>query len=73
MRSNITQWLTAAVAAAFSLFGAGPAVALNVGDAAPDFKAPSALDGKVVTFSLKDALGKHTVVLYFFPQAFTSG
>jgi thioredoxin-dependent peroxiredoxin len=51
----------------------GPARALAVGDAAPDFTADSALDGKVVKFSLKDALAKHAVVLYFFPKAFTTG
>jgi peroxiredoxin Q/BCP len=52
---------------------AGQARALDVGDAAPDFTADSALAGKTVTFSLKDELAKHAVVLYFFPKAFTSG
>jgi peroxiredoxin Q/BCP len=52
---------------------AAPARALGVGDAAPDFTADSALAGKVVKFSLKDALAKHAVVLYFFPKAFTAG
>jgi hypothetical protein len=52
---------------------AGRARALEVGDAAPDFTADSALAGKTVKFSLKDELAKHAIVLYFFPKAFTSG
>ncbi|HEV2037200.1 MAG TPA: hypothetical protein VGQ96_01225 [Candidatus Eremiobacteraceae bacterium] len=73
MRLNPTQLLSAALAAAFSLFGAAPAVDLHPGDAAPDFKAQSVLDGKTVEFHLKDALSKHAVVLYFFPKAFSAG
>ena len=42
---------------------------LNVGDAAPDFKLPGS-DGK--THSLSDYKGK-TVVLAWFPKAFTGG
>lgn len=52
---------------------AAPARALNVGDAAPDFTANSVVAGKAVKFSLKDALAKHAIVLYFFPKAFTTG
>ena len=73
MSLNITRQLTAALAALFALFGAAPAVALNAGDTAPDFTAPSVLGGKTVDFHLKDALAKHAVVLYFFPKAFTAG
>lgn len=47
--------------------------ALKPGDAAPDFTAQAALDGKDYTFSLADALKKGPVVLYFFPKAFTTG
>ncbi|MCA0250277.1 MAG: peroxiredoxin [Proteobacteria bacterium] len=47
--------------------------ALKPGDAAPDFTAQAALDGKDYTFSLSDALKKGPVVLYFFPKAFTTG
>jgi thioredoxin-dependent peroxiredoxin len=70
------SWLAAAgvTIAALAVFVlATPARALSVGDAAPDFTADSALNGKVVKFSLKDALAQHAVVLYFFPKAFTSG
>ena len=42
---------------------------LNVGDRAPDFKLPGS-DGK--THSLADYKGK-TVVLAWFPKAFTGG
>ena len=43
---------------------------LKVGDAAPDFSLPAST-GKTV--KLSDYLGKHTVVLAFFPKAFTGG
>jgi len=43
---------------------------LKVGDAAPDFTLPSTEGGKV---HLADYLGKGTVVLAFFPAAFTGG
>ena len=42
---------------------------LKVGDKAPDFKLPAS-DGK--TYSLADLKG-HTVVLAWFPKAFTGG
>lgn len=44
--------------------------ALKVGDAAPDFSLPAST-GKTV--KLSDYLGKKTVVLAFFPKAFTGG
>jgi peroxiredoxin len=47
--------------------------ALKEGDAAPVFKAPAALAGKEFTFSLKDALAKGPVVVYFYPSAYTQG
>jgi thioredoxin-dependent peroxiredoxin len=47
--------------------------ALNVGDAAPDFKTEASLAGKEFTFSLKDALKKGPVVVYFYPSAYTGG
>lgn len=46
-----------------------PAVELKVGDAAPAFSLPGS-DGK--THSLADSKGK-TVVLAWFPKAFTAG
>lgn len=47
--------------------------ALKQGDAAPDFSTPASLDGKEFAFSLKDALKKGPVVVYFYPSAYTGG
>ena len=47
--------------------------ALKQGDKAPDFSAKASLAGKEFTFSLKDALKKGPVVVYFYPSAFTGG
>ena len=47
--------------------------ALKVGDTAPDFSTQVSLAGKAMPFSLKDALKKGPVVLYFYPAAFTTG
>ncbi len=47
--------------------------ALNSGDAAPDFRAQASLAGKSFEFSLKDALKKGPVVVYFYPSAYTKG
>ncbi|HTK35695.1 MAG TPA: peroxiredoxin [Caulobacteraceae bacterium] len=57
-----------------SLALAAPAfAALKAGAVAPDFTTKAALGGQEMTFSLKDALKKGPVVLYFFPAAFTPG
>ena len=56
------------------LLSAAPALAaLPVGAAAPDFATQGALAGKPFSFTLKQALKKGPVVLYFYPKAFTSG
>lgn len=47
--------------------------ALQQGDIAPDFKTQASLAGKEFTFSLRDALKKGPVVVYFYPAAFTGG
>ena len=47
--------------------------ALKEGDTAPDFKAQASLAGKTFSFSLKDALKKGPVVVYFYPSAYTNG
>lgn len=49
------------------------AATLAVGAAAPDFTATASLAGKDSTFSLKQALAKGPVVVYFFPAAYTGG
>jgi peroxiredoxin len=47
--------------------------ALHEGDSAPDFKTQASLAGKAFNFSLKDALKKGPVVVYFYPSAYTGG
>ena len=51
-----------------------PAIAaLAPGASAPDFTATASLAGKDFRFSLKQALAKGPVVVYFYPAAFTQG
>jgi peroxiredoxin Q/BCP len=50
--------------------GAPPSSTLKVGDKAPDFTLSSTDGGKV---HLADLIGKTTIVLAFFPAAFTGG
>jgi thioredoxin-dependent peroxiredoxin len=47
--------------------------ALQVTQPAPDFSAQASLAGKAFTFSLKQALKKGPVVVYFYPSAYTGG
>lgn len=47
--------------------------ALEPGDMAPSFEAKASLNGKAFDFSLKDALAKGPVVVYFYPSAYTQG
>ena len=47
--------------------------ALKAGDSAPEFTAQASLAGKDFTYSLKDALKKGPVVVYFYPSAYTGG
>jgi thioredoxin-dependent peroxiredoxin len=47
--------------------------ALKMGDKAPDFSAKASLAGKEFDFSLKAALKKGPVVVYFYPSAYTAG
>jgi peroxiredoxin len=47
--------------------------ALKEGAAAPEFKAEASLAGRAFPYSLKDALKKGAVVVYFYPAAYTGG
>lgn len=47
--------------------------ALQAGDSAPRFTAQASLAGKTFKFSLKEALRKGPVVVYFYPSAYTGG
>lgn len=62
-----------AAAFLFSVFSLSLAAALTPGAKAPDFTAKASLAGKEFQFSLKDALRKGPVVVYFYPSAFTGG
>ena len=46
---------------------------LSKGDPAPVFTAKASLAGSAFDFSLKDALAKGPVVVYFYPSAYTGG
>ncbi|MEI6066418.1 MAG: peroxiredoxin [Methylococcaceae bacterium] len=51
-----------------------PAIAaLKAGDAAPDFQTQASQAGKAFNYSLKEALQKGPVVVYFYPSAYTGG
>jgi len=56
-----------------AVFALPATAALKEGDAAPAFKAQASQAGKAFSFSLKDALKKGPVVVYFYPSAFTGG
>jgi peroxiredoxin Q/BCP len=67
----MNKWM---LAAAMSALVSLPAMAaLKEGDAAPDFKLQASLAGKDFSYSLKDALKKGPVVVYFYPSAYTGG
>lgn len=69
---RLSLMLLGALAAA-SLYGQAvppPKTHLKVGDMAPEFNLPSTQGGRV---KLSDFKGKNTVVLAFFPAAFTGG
>ncbi|MGH8396684.1 MAG: peroxiredoxin [Gammaproteobacteria bacterium] len=59
--------------AVFALLAIPVFAALQPGAAAPDFAATASLAGKDFRFSLKQALKKGPVVVYFYPSAFTQG
>jgi peroxiredoxin Q/BCP len=62
------------VAGLFTMVCAMPlSAALKRGEKAPDFSAKASLAGKEFEFSLKSALEKGPVVVYFYPSAFTGG
>lgn len=71
VRAFVTTLFTSFAIPAFA--GTHSAAMLKPGTKAPDFKVPATLAGHDYTFSLKKALAKGPVVLYFFPAAYTSG
>ena len=67
MKRSLCAGLVAALLAAPAF------AALKEGDTAPAFEAPASLAGKTFSFSLRDALKKGPVVVYFYPSAYTGG
>lgn len=65
------RYLLASLLACFTALPAQ--AALNAGSVAPDFRTQASLAGKAFSFSLKEALKKGPVVVYFYPSAYTSG
>ena len=65
--------LSASFALMLAALPAAAQAALPVGAKAPDFSTQVSLAGKAMPFSLKAALKKGPVVLYFYPAAFTKG
>jgi len=55
------------------LIGIPAFAALKAGEQAPDFSTKASLAGKEFDFSLKSALAKGPVVVYFYPSAYTQG
>jgi len=53
--------------------GCAQSTSLNKGDKAPLFTARGSMAGKDFDFSMKKALAKGPVVLYFYPSAYTQG
>jgi peroxiredoxin len=68
MKSSVSVTLVAACAFALPAFAS-----LKGGDTAPMFSAEASLAGKSFSYSLKDALKKGPVVVYFYPSAYTGG
>lgn len=68
MKKSLVFGLAIAAALSTAAFGA-----LQTGDRAPEFSAPASLAGKEFHFSLRAALKKGPVVVYFYPSAYTGG
>ncbi|MDZ7645239.1 MAG: redoxin domain-containing protein [Woeseiaceae bacterium] len=69
-----TRWITSLWTAVLAIGIALPSMAaLETGSKAPDFTARASLAGEEFEFSLSEALGDGTVVVYFYPSAYTGG
>jgi peroxiredoxin len=68
---HMKRFLVSAIAAGVITVPAFAAI--QQGAKAPDFKTQASLAGKEFSFSLKDALKKGPVVVYFYPAAYTGG
>ncbi|HEX3385756.1 MAG TPA: peroxiredoxin [Mucilaginibacter sp.] len=68
-----SAFLTFSLSLLVTLSGFAQAKMLAKGDAAPVFSAKASLAGNAFDFSLKEALAKGPVVVYFYPSAYTGG
>jgi peroxiredoxin len=66
--SRLVLWCIVSTALATPAFAA-----LKAGDPAPEFQAQASFAGKAAPYSLKDALSRGPVVVYFYPSAYTGG
>jgi peroxiredoxin len=73
MKKHLVGLMAAGAFVASSLLATSAFAALGQGAKAPDFTAEASLAGKNFAFSLKDALRKGPVVVYFYPSAYTGG
>ena len=73
MKKHLSASITSAAMAAAIFCTTSALAALAPGTDAPDFTAQASLAGKDFSFSLKDALKKGPVVVYFYPSAYTGG
>lgn len=64
--------MRAIAAVLLTLFSTSALAALKPGDGAPAFTIEAAQAGKDFSFSLRQALEKGPVILYFYPKSFTS-
>jgi len=64
--------MRAIAAVILTLVSTAALAALKPGEVAPDFTLQAAQGGKDISFSLRQALAKGPVVLYFYPKSFTS-
>lgn len=65
--------ITLAAALAGAILALPASAALKAGDNAPAFTTKASQAGKAFDYSLKDALKKGPVVVYFYPSAYTGG
>lgn len=68
-RAEFLSAMTVGGLAAFGQAVTPPKTHLKIGDTAPDFTLPSTAG----PFKLADYIGKKTIVVAFFPMAFTGG
>lgn len=70
---NLSKTYLIAAGLLSALVSAPSWAALKEGDVAPDFNLQASQAGKAFSYSLKDALKKGPVVVYFYPSAYTGG